>query len=50
VEPYHPLGESKSLNLGKTWGLPGCGFPPEETVTGWIAAIQADAAVPVKKA
>jgi pyruvate formate lyase activating enzyme len=50
VEPYHPLGESKSLNLGKAWGLPGRGFPPEETVAGWIAAIQAGTAVPVKKA
>jgi pyruvate formate lyase activating enzyme len=50
VEPYHPLGESKSRNLGKAWGLGGLGFPPEEAAAGWIAAIQADTAVPVKKA
>jgi hypothetical protein len=48
VEPCHPPGESKSLSLGKVWGLPGRGFLPEETIAGWIAAIQVDTAVPVE--
>ncbi len=50
VEPYHPLGKSKSEALGESYALGDLGFPEEDTVKGWIAAIAADTAVPVKKA
>lgn len=49
IEPYHPLGSSKSDLLGKTYGLPELGFPENETVESWIAQVQAMTAIPVKK-
>ncbi len=50
VEPYHPLGSSKSRMLGREYALKDLGFAENSTVEGWIAAIQAHTAVPVKKA
>ncbi len=50
VEPYHPLGSSKSAAIGESYALEGLGFPEQETVDGWMAAIAAGTGVPVKKA
>ena len=50
VEPYHPLGKSKSENLGRTYALADLTFPEKETVAGWIGAIAALTAKPVQQA
>jgi pyruvate formate lyase activating enzyme len=50
IEPYHPLGESKCVNLGKRYGLPGRGFPEASLIPEWIAAIQAGTGIAVGKA
>lgn len=49
VEPYHPLGSSKARQLGQEDPLQEIGFPEEATVQQWIAAIQSQTQVPVKK-
>jgi len=50
VEPYHPLGKSKSESLGKTYALSDLTFPEESTVSSWIACIASVTQKPVKKA
>jgi len=50
VEPYHPLGKSKSEGLGKTYPLEELTFPAEEVVKAWIAVISAGTVKPVQKA
>jgi len=50
IEPYHPLGSGKSEMLGKEYRLKGLTFPEESTVTEWIAKIQAQTEITVKKA
>ncbi|MBQ8894445.1 MAG: glycyl-radical enzyme activating protein [Clostridia bacterium] len=49
IEPYHPMGSSKTQQLGLEYPLPDLGFPEEATVQEWIRAIQAQTPVPVKK-
>ena len=49
VEPYHPLGKSKSELLGKEYPMGDLSFPENETVNEWISAIAKRTAVPVKK-
>ena len=50
VEPYHPLGKSKSEDLGKEYPLEHLNFPAEETVKEWVAVIAAGTGKPVQKA
>lgn len=50
VEPYHPLGKSKSEGIGVEYVLGDLSFPEEQTVQQWIAAIAAETSVPVQKA
>ena len=50
VEPYHPLGQSKSLSLGIEYPISNLTFPDEETVKEWIEVIQKYTSKPVKKA
>lgn len=50
VEPYHPLGKSKSEAIGEEYPLGDMSFPEEETVQGWIAAIASGTRVKVQKA
>lgn len=50
VEPYHPLGSSKSAAIGEVYPLDGLGFPAEEVIKGWMEAIAAATKLPVKKA
>ena len=49
IEPYHPLGSSKSAMLDKEYALGDMGFPENETVEQWIQSIQSMTAVAVKK-
>lgn len=49
VLPYHPLGTSKSQRLGKVPPLAGVILPGEGLTAGWVAAIQARTAVPVRQ-
>jgi pyruvate formate lyase activating enzyme len=50
VEPYHPLGKSKSELLDRKYVLDDVGFPSDETVIGWIDKIQSKTPIIVKKA
>ena len=50
VEPYHPLGKSKSEGLGKAYPLADLTFPEEDTVSGWIDCIASVTSKPVGKA
>ncbi len=50
IEPYHPLGKGKSEMLGKDYPLKDLSFPEEETIKTWIAKIQENTKVTVKKA
>lgn len=47
--PYHPLGESKLLRLGKDTVFDGKTFADEKAVTGWLAAVQDGTSVPVRR-
>ena len=40
MEPYHPLGESKSARLGTEYPLAGLGFPSEEDKARWVDAVR----------
>ena len=50
LEPYHPLGSSKSTLLSWDYPLSHLTFPEKETVEAWIKEIQGMTQVPVKKA
>jgi pyruvate formate lyase activating enzyme len=50
IEPYHPLGSSKSAMLDKEYPLGDMTFPENETVEGWMETIRSMTTVPVKKA
>ena len=50
VEPYHPLGQSKSEAIGKEYALAGLTFPKEEVVKEWMAEVQKGTKIGVKKA
>ena len=47
--PYHPLGTSKSQRLGKTPTLTQMSIPDASRVSGWLDAVQAQTAVPVRR-
>lgn len=49
IMPYHPLGESKLGRLGRPGQIENKSFPDENTVTGWINAIQDRTSVPVTR-
>jgi len=50
VEPYHPLGSSKAMFLGREYSLNDITFPQNETVEGWISTISSKTKVKVKRA
>ena len=50
IEPYHPLGSSKSEFLGKEYKLKELKFADEKAVKEWMAYIGALTKVPVKRA
>ena len=50
IEPYHPLGQSKSEAIGEEYALSGLSFPKDDLVKEWMAAVQKGTRVPVKKA
>jgi len=50
VEPYHPLGASKSADIGKEYPLPDISFQKDETVKEWIDIISKKTSKTVKKA
>ncbi len=50
IEPYHPLGAAKSMQIGKTYDLPEIGFVEDDQVGEWIDAIAKNTNVPVGKA
>lgn len=50
IEPYHPLGKSKSESLGEKYALKQLSFPEEELVQNWIAAVAAKTSKTVQKA
>ncbi len=39
IEPYHPLGRSKSLDLGMEYPLGDLSFPPQEVVASWVEKV-----------
>lgn len=49
VLPYHPLGTSKAHRLGKKPPLAAVPSSSDETVRGWVAAIRAGTAKPVRR-
>ena len=50
IEPYHPLGAAKSMQIGKTYDLPEIGFVEDDQVGEWIDTIAKNTNVPVGKA
>ena len=50
IEPYHPLGSSKAMFLGKKYVLEDLSFPDNETVNRWIEIISSKKKVRVTKA
>ena len=49
LEPYHPLGKSKSALLGKAYALEELSFPDDAAVKKWIDKVSALTDVPVGK-
>lgn len=50
IEPYHPLGSSKSDMLGIDYSLKHLSFPEEEKVDYWVKTVASLTSKPVKKA
>ena len=50
VEPYHPMGASKSEDIGKEYPMPDISFQKDETVKEWIEIISSKTSKTVKKA
>ena len=50
IEPYHPMGSSKSEELGEEYPLKNMTFPEKETVMQWINTVASVTKKPVKKA
>ncbi|MDR0669829.1 MAG: glycyl-radical enzyme activating protein [Treponema sp.] len=48
IEPYHPLGISKALSIGKPSRHTDTTMPPKETARAWADVVQACTSVPVK--
>jgi pyruvate formate lyase activating enzyme len=48
IEPYHPLGISKALSIGKAARHTDTAIPPRETAEAWAAALRSFTSVPVK--
>ena len=49
IEPYHPMGSSKTEQLGLEYPLKELGSPSEEAVQEWMRLIQEQTKVSVKK-
>ncbi len=49
IEPYHPLGIGKCQRLGRDYPLPLTEFTPEESIAQWLAMVQSQTTVPVKR-
>ena len=49
VEPYHPLGESKSEKLGEEYALSGMSFAEKSQVAEWIRIISENTKKPVRQ-
>ncbi len=45
--PYHPMGASKSRNIGRTYPLPDIDFADPAEADTWRAAIAEKTTVPV---
>ena len=50
VEPYHPLGQSKSEGIGEVYPLDGLGMTEAERAAEWISVIASATSKPVHKA
>jgi len=50
ILPYHPLGKSKSLRIGKKYPLDNKHFPEELEIGKWVDTVQGLTRIPVKKA
>jgi pyruvate formate lyase activating enzyme len=50
IEPYHPLGISKALALGKVSKHADPALPGREAAAAWIEAVRAFTSVPVSTA
>lgn len=49
IEPYHPLGISKSRRLGREPLFAEESFPSDEAISEWISKIQKETKVPVMR-
>ena len=49
IEPYHPLGSSKSELLGKEYALSLLSFPEDKNISEWISKISEKTSVKVVK-
>lgn len=50
IEPYHPLGKTKSEKLGQNYAFSDIEIVNNETAAKWIAEIGSYTSIPVKKA
>lgn len=48
IEPYHPLGISKALSIGKPPRHGDMTIPPKDTANAWAEALRSFTSVPVK--
>ncbi|MCL2285157.1 MAG: glycyl-radical enzyme activating protein [Firmicutes bacterium] len=49
IMPYHPMGASKAMRIGREYRLADIGFPTDEQVDGWVKAAQQRTNVEVRK-
>ncbi len=49
VEPYHPLGQSKSESIGKIYPIKGLGITKKEQTASWIETIRRYTNLEVRK-
>jgi len=48
IMPYHPMGASKAMRIGREYSIADVGFPTDEQIEGWVKAVGQETNVVVK--
>lgn len=49
LQPYHPMGVSKNIRIGRRNPASFGGFPEEKEIDGWIKTLRSFTSIPVKR-
>ena len=49
IMPYHPMGSSKAVRIGRKYPVTDTGFPKDEQIENWLQAVGSQTEAPVKR-